>query len=301
VTAGINAEGGSTGTTIANNISVDNGIGSPRTHSDIRIEQGSTAGTTVDYDLVHLTTSDTLLIWNSVSYKSLAAFQAASGQEAHGIDADPRWRAPGGGDFHLTAGSPAIDSADSGVAGEPATDVEGNPRVDDPGTADTGAGPSTDYDRGAYEFQGTTPNQPPSAALTVRPASGVAPLPVTADASASTAGGTNPIASYSLDRDRERHRHRPRFPAVRREPGLRDRPHRVEHVRLQHGGRADTVERRALRELVGAGLQHDDCQRGHLPVERLAELGEDDRRRHLHRIHVGAGGCARRGGEAPVP
>jgi parallel beta-helix repeat protein len=199
VTAGINVEGGSTGATIANNISVDNGIASPRTHSDIRVEQGSTAGTTMDYDLVHLTTADTLLIWNSVSYKSLSAFQAASGQEAHGIDADPRWSAAGAGDFHLTAGSPAIDSADSGAAGEPATDVDGNPRADDPGTANTGAGPSTYWDRGAYEFQGTTPNQPPSAALSVRPASGVAPLPVTADASASTAGGTNPIASYSFD------------------------------------------------------------------------------------------------------
>ena len=198
VTAGINVEGGSTGATVADNISVDNGIGSPRTHSDIRVEQGSTAGTTMDYDLVHLTTPDTLLIWNSVSYKSLSAFQAASGQEAHGIDADPRWSAPGGGDFHLTAGSPAIDSANSAVVGEPATDVEGNPRVDDPGTADTGAGPSTYYDRGAYEFQGTTPNQPPSAALAVRPASGIAPLLATADASASTAG-TNPIASYSFD------------------------------------------------------------------------------------------------------
>jgi PKD repeat protein len=198
VTAGINVEGGSTGATVADNISVDNGIGSPRTHSDIRVEQGSTAGTTMDYDLVHLTTPDTLLIWNSVSYKSLSAFQAASGQEAHGIDADPRWTAPGTGDFHLRAGSPAIDSATSGVVGEPATDVEGNPRVDDPGTADTGAGPSTYYDRGAYEFQGTTPNQPPAAALAVRPASGVAPLPVTADASASTSGG-NPIASYSFD------------------------------------------------------------------------------------------------------
>ena len=199
VTAGINVEGGSTGATVADNISVDNGIGSPRTHSDIRVEQGSTAGTTMDYDLVHLTTPDTLLIWNSVSYKSLSAFQAASGQEAHGIDADPRFSGPGAGEFDLTAGSPAIDSADSGVVGEPATDVGGNPRVDDPGTADTGAGPSTYYDRGAYEFQGTTPDQPPSAALAVRPASGVAPLPVTADASASTAGGANPIASYSFD------------------------------------------------------------------------------------------------------
>ena len=199
VTAGINIEGGSTGATVADNISVDNGIGSPRTHSDIRVEQGSTAGTTMDYDLVHLTSPDTLLIWNSVSYKSLSAFQAASGQEAHGIDADPRWSAPGAGDFHLTTGSPAIDSADSGVVGEPATDVDGNSRVDDPGTADTGAGPSTYYDRGAYEFQGVTPDQPPAAVLTARPASGTAPLSMTADASASTDADATPIASYSFD------------------------------------------------------------------------------------------------------
>jgi PKD repeat protein len=199
VTAGINVEGGSTGATIADNISVDNGIGSPRTHSDIRVENGSTAGTTMDYDLVDLTTPDTLLIWDSVSYKTLSAFQAASGQEAHGIDADPRWKAAGAGDFHLTAGSPAIDSADSGVAGEPDTDVDGNPRVDDPGTANTGAGPRADYDRGAYEFQGTTPDQPPAAALTVRPSSGTAPLSVTADASASTDTDATPIASYSFD------------------------------------------------------------------------------------------------------
>ena len=54
VTAGINVEGGSTGATLANNISVDNGMASPRTHSDIRVEHGSTAGTTMDYDLVNL-------------------------------------------------------------------------------------------------------------------------------------------------------------------------------------------------------------------------------------------------------
>ena len=51
VTAGINLEGNSTGGTIKNNICVDNGIKSPRTHSDIRIESGSTAGTTVDYNV----------------------------------------------------------------------------------------------------------------------------------------------------------------------------------------------------------------------------------------------------------
>ena len=44
VTAGINAEGGSTGATIANNISVDNGIKSPRTRSDIRVDSSVDLG-----------------------------------------------------------------------------------------------------------------------------------------------------------------------------------------------------------------------------------------------------------------
>jgi len=155
VTAGINVEGGSTGATLANNISVDNGIKSPRTHSDIRIESGSTSGTTLDYDVVYLSTPDTILIWSSVSYSSLAAFQAASGQEAHAVQASPLWTNPAGGDFHLTAGSPAIDSANSGANGQPSLDFEGNPRVDDPATPNTGVGPRAFDDRGAYEFSGT--------------------------------------------------------------------------------------------------------------------------------------------------
>jgi parallel beta-helix repeat protein len=199
VTAGINVEGGSTGATVANNISVDNGIKSPRTHSDIRIEHGSTAGTTVDYDLVHLSTPDTLLIWDSVSYSTLAAFQQASGQETHGVVADPQWRSPGGGDFHLTAGSSAIDSANSGASGAPSVDVEGNGRRDDPGTPDTGAGPRSYDDRGAYEFGGSTQDQPPAATLAVTPSAGRAPLQVTADASGSADTDATPIQSYSFD------------------------------------------------------------------------------------------------------
>jgi parallel beta-helix repeat protein len=195
VTAGINVEGGSTGATVENNISVDNGIKSPRTHSDIRIEHGSTAGTTVDYDLVYLTVPDTVMIWDSVSYSSLAAFQNASGQESHGIYADPRWFNAAGGDFRLRPGSPAIDSANSGVSGEPDTDVLGAPRFDDPGTANTGIGPITFADRGAYEFQ--QGSSPPNAALTVTPSAGTVPFQVTADASAST--GDHPIVSYTFD------------------------------------------------------------------------------------------------------
>jgi parallel beta-helix repeat protein len=196
VTAGINAEGGSTGAFLANNISVDNGIGSPRTKGNIRVDAQSTAGTSIDYDLVHLRTPGTVVVWGSTFYSSLSEMRAATGQEAHGIEADPGWSNRGAGDLHLTAGSPAIDSANSGASGQTATDVEGNGRVDDPAVANTGAGPRAYDDRGAYEFQaGPTP---PAAALAVTPASGPAPLAVTADASGSSdSDGT--IVSYRFN------------------------------------------------------------------------------------------------------
>jgi parallel beta-helix repeat protein len=199
VTAGINLEGSSTGGTIENNICVDNGISSPRTHSDIRVENGSTAGTVVDHNVVYLTTPDTLLIWSSVSYKTLAAFQTASGQMLNGINADPKWRNPASADFHLTAGSQAIDSADSGVSGWPATDAEGNSRYDEPNTPNTGVGLRTYDDQGAYEVQPASGDQPPRALLSVSPSSGTAPLLVSADASGSSDTDATPIASYSFD------------------------------------------------------------------------------------------------------
>jgi parallel beta-helix repeat protein len=190
VTAGINLEGstGSFGATLANNISVDNGLrhqtsgtasGQP---TNIRVDANSIAGTTLDYDLIYETdgTSQTIQ-WNGVSYTSLAAFQSAvPGQETHGLEGDPLFAAPAPiairpaaapynvainvGDYHLTAGSPAIDSANSGASNERATDIEGNARVDDPATTNTGAGTRSYDDRGAYEFQpsGST-NTPPVA------------------------------------------------------------------------------------------------------------------------------------------
>jgi hypothetical protein len=200
VTAGINLEGSSTGGLLANNISVDNGIGSPRTTSNIRIDSTSTTGTSIDYDMVFLHQASTMFIWGSSFYASLAALTAATGQEAHGIQADPDWAAPGNGDLHLLEGSPGIDSADSGVPGEPPTDAEGNARVDDPATANTGAGPRPYDDRGAYEFQsGEAGDAPPSASVHVSPSSGTAPLTVVADASASTDTDATPIGSFLFD------------------------------------------------------------------------------------------------------
>jgi len=83
----------------------------------------------------------------------LAAFQTASGQESHALQADPRWTSPSTGVFTLKAGSPAIDSADSGAPGEPTKDAAGRPRVDDPATVNTGVGIRRYDDRGAYEYQ----------------------------------------------------------------------------------------------------------------------------------------------------
>ena len=160
-TAGINVEGSSTGATVENNIAVDNGYNlSPcitgpcntRTRGNIRIDSTSTSGATVNDNLVSLTQSGTMYVSGSTSYSSLAAFQAASGQEARGIQPDPRFVAAGS-DFHLQAGSRAIDSANSGISGETDTDLESQSRVDDPATPNIGAGSRTYDDRGAYEFQ----------------------------------------------------------------------------------------------------------------------------------------------------
>ena len=175
-TAGINFEGtsapASSNATIMNNISVDNGI-NPITgqKSNIRVDTRSVPGTTMDYNLVYLSGAGTSVIqWNGTNYSTLAAFKAAvPGQEVHGIQADPLFVSPVAyatrppavvvGDFHIKAGSPAIDSAYADAPSEPLLDLDGNPRVDDPATTNTGLGVRTYDDRGVYEFQpvGGTP------------------------------------------------------------------------------------------------------------------------------------------------
>jgi parallel beta-helix repeat protein len=172
VSAGINLEGVPSGTasgfTIADNVAVDNAIGCPdgaggtvkcpRTRGNIRVDATSQLGTSVDFDLVNLSVAGTMMVWGSTSYTSLAAFQAASGQEPRGLQAAPGLTNPAGGDFTLQPGSPAIDSANSGAPGQPTTDAASRPRVDDPATVDTGVGVRTYDDRGAYEYQPATQN-----------------------------------------------------------------------------------------------------------------------------------------------
>ena len=142
-TSGINVEGTSGNYTVKNNIAVDNavypaynGISCSRRAGNIGIWDSAPPTTTVDHNLVQLTKAGTMYVFGS-PYSSLAAMQTATGQEASGVQGDPKFAAAASGDFRLTAGSPAIDRGDSGVSGEQSQDLLGNPRVDDPATANT--------------------------------------------------------------------------------------------------------------------------------------------------------------------
>ncbi len=209
-TSGINVEGTSGSYVIENNVAVNNATGAlvnptpmngwtnncSRRTGNIGVWDSAPATTTADYNLVWQTGAGTEYRWAGTAYSTQAALNKATGQEAHGLFADPKLVNLAGGTFQLAAGSPAIDSADSAATGEQPTDLLGHLRVDDPATANTGAGPRTYDDRGAYEYQPPAATGP-TAALSVSPTSGTAPLGVTADASKSTAGSAA-IVSYTF-------------------------------------------------------------------------------------------------------
>jgi parallel beta-helix repeat protein len=158
VTAGINLEGdtstAASNSTVENNIAVDNGINSPRTTSNIRVDTLSVPGTSVNYNLVYLSQPSTEYIWGKTGFSSQPAFRTATGQEQNGLEANPKFADQANGNFSLSAGSNAIDSADSSFADYPATDSQGNARYNDPNTIDSGGGTTPYADRGAFEFQG---------------------------------------------------------------------------------------------------------------------------------------------------
>jgi len=159
-TTGINVEGTSGNYVVSNNVAVDNavypaynGIACTRRAGNIGIWDSAPASTTVDHNLVWLTTSGKMYAFGT-TYTSLAAMQAATHQESHGVQSDPRFVSAGSWNLHIGAGSAAIDRGDSGASGAQSTDVEGLPRVDDPATANPFAeGPRRYDDLGAYEYQ----------------------------------------------------------------------------------------------------------------------------------------------------
>jgi len=143
----------STNTRIANNISADNGINSPRTSGNLRVDSNSAAGTSVDDDLVFLRVGGVMVDWAGKQYSSLAAFQSAIGKETHGRQGDPRFVGASSANFRLRSDSVAIDGANSGAPSQPGNDAAGASRFDDPATPNTGRGPISYADRGAFEYR----------------------------------------------------------------------------------------------------------------------------------------------------
>ncbi len=86
---------------------------------------------TVDYNLYFAGDGGTAgsWIWQGEAYDDFAAYQAASGNDAHAlVGLDPSLVDPAAGDLRLQAGSPAIDAGqDVSEAGE--VDIDGEPRI----------------------------------------------------------------------------------------------------------------------------------------------------------------------------
>ena len=216
-TTGINVEGTSGNYVVENNVSMNNATGAVinptpiptnpstggpyytntcnRRHGNIGIWDSAPATTTANYNLVYQTSSAPEYYWAGSAYNTQAALSAASGQEASGIFANPLFANAAGGNFQLSAGSRAIDSADSLVAGEPATDILGNARVDDPATANTGNPSGSYFDRGAYEYQPQGSGGAQTISFTA-PASGT--VGGSATLSATGGGSGNPVV-FSVD------------------------------------------------------------------------------------------------------
>jgi len=153
-TSGINIEGASPDGYVYNNIGADNALNTTRKKGNINIG-GTSVPRGIDYNLVSACCGSVLYVYKGTTYPSLAALQAANpGVETHGIQALPGWVNTSTNDFHLTAGSPAIDSAKSNAitTSEINQDVEGNARCDNSGKSNTGSGPIGYMDRGAYEY-----------------------------------------------------------------------------------------------------------------------------------------------------
>ncbi|GAB3062834.1 hypothetical protein GCM10027053_26610 [Intrasporangium mesophilum] len=197
-TAGINLEGGCSGSVVADNISVDNAIGSTRTIADIRLDEASSPGSTVDRNLVYMSNGGPLYEWFSAPYATVAGFQTASGLGVNDIGAAPGFVDQAGRNLALTPMSPAVDSADLGVTGAVAADHDGVSPVDVVAVPNTGAGAPPYGDRGALEYHGTAQAAAgPAASLAATPTGGRVPLTVTLSGAGSTAGD-NPITSYTF-------------------------------------------------------------------------------------------------------
>jgi len=222
---GLSVEGSSTGTRIFGNVAVDNGT--TTSEYDLYVDASSGESVVSDSNLFFNTDPAVPPVkWNGVVYPTVAAYASASGQDTHARSADPLFADRAAGDFHLLAGSPAIDSGTSAPGDYPATDLEGGSRVNDDSAPNTGQGPTAWYDMGAFERQGhevvvpaaptgvtatagdesatvswTAPPAPPGAPIlsyTVRAGAGGPTVTAPGSATSATVGGLTNGSSYTF-------------------------------------------------------------------------------------------------------
>ena len=174
---GFSVESNSTGTTISNSIGMNNGLTTLR--FDLFVDDSSTGGFASDHNIFWNDDASAPVRFGPVAYATLPGYATATGHDQSSLEEDPRFMDPVSGNFHLTAGSPGIDSADSTTPGWPATDASGQPPSDDPATPNSGLGVVSWGDRGALEYRGS--GNAPIARLHVDMPSGTAPFSVLLD------------------------------------------------------------------------------------------------------------------------
>ncbi|MEV1328218.1 right-handed parallel beta-helix repeat-containing protein [Micromonospora costi] len=192
--------GASPGAVLANNIVQplpDQALcaGHPVLKTAIMVIPEPVAGMSVHHNLIDPTTGWALYRWGGTTYRTLGDFQAATGQGASDIAADPLLddHYDDRGYLGLKQSSPAIDSADATARGVPVTDMLGNAHADDPTWANTGTGNGY-HDRGAFERIGPSSSRIEPLHRTI----GAGPLDTTLRASASNQWTTDgPVGSFA--------------------------------------------------------------------------------------------------------
>ncbi|QLQ38728.1 PKD domain-containing protein [Micromonospora robiginosa] len=180
---GIRVDGASTGTSIQNNMLMTNGSNrnsycdkTDGWGAEIALFDDSGKRVTVDYNNTMHLYDPAFYSWNGLGMM-LVAFRDTSGQAKH--------------DKEVSDYRDREDSANSAAPGYLTTDRIGAGRADNPAVPNTGAGPVTYADRGAFETLGS-----PTAALDI--ALDLGASSVTLDASASTPGFV-PLTTYVFD------------------------------------------------------------------------------------------------------
>ncbi|MET7820557.1 right-handed parallel beta-helix repeat-containing protein [Micromonospora zamorensis] len=168
--------------------------GKPTLKIAIVVSPAPDPATVAHHNLIDPTTGWAPYRWGATTYPTVGDFQAATGQGASDIAANPLLdvRFEDRGYIALKQSSPAIDSADAYARGVPATDLMGNAHSDDPTWANTGTGNGY-HDRGAVERVGPTSTRLEPLHRTI----GAGPLDTTLRGSISSQWTTDgPIGAY---------------------------------------------------------------------------------------------------------